>query len=56
MPNPLTDELTADARAELAAVFADLKRLYPPVRITCLGGHVMSVPLRLPKPWQRRGW
>lgn len=26
MPNPLTDELTDEAKAELAATFADLKR------------------------------
>jgi hypothetical protein len=28
MPNPLTDELSADAKAELAAIFADLKRRF----------------------------
>lgn len=50
--NPLTDELTPDAKAELAAIFADLKRQYPPVRI----GRVMSVPVFLSTPWERRGW
>jgi hypothetical protein len=28
MPNPLTDELSNEAKAELAAVFAGLKRHY----------------------------
>jgi hypothetical protein len=33
MPNPLRDELTDEAKAELAAVFADLKRRFtPPAR------------------------
>lgn len=56
MPNPLTDDLSVDARAELAAVFADLKRIYPPVRYDRLGGQIRTVPLFLPKPWQRSGW
>lgn len=28
MPNPLTDELSDAAKAELAAVFAEMKRRY----------------------------
>lgn len=28
--NPLTDELTAEAKAELAAMFADMKSRYQP--------------------------
>ena len=28
MPNPLTDELSDDAKAELAALFAELKRRF----------------------------
>jgi hypothetical protein len=30
MPNPLTDELTHEAKTELALEFAELKRLYFP--------------------------
>lgn len=29
-PNPLTDELSDDAKQELAAVFAEMKRRYQP--------------------------
>lgn len=29
--NPLTDELSDDAKAELAALFAELRLWYPPV-------------------------
>jgi len=29
--NPLTDELSDSAKAELAVLFAELKRHYPPV-------------------------
>ena len=29
--NPLTDELSPEAKAELAVMFAELKRWYPPV-------------------------
>jgi hypothetical protein len=29
MPNPLTDDLTPEAKQELAAVFADMRRRYP---------------------------
>jgi hypothetical protein len=48
MPNPLTDELTDDAKAELAAMFAELRVRY--------------VPLVRPKRasrlqfWERPGW
>jgi hypothetical protein len=31
MPNPLTDELSDDAKAELAAQFADLKQRFFPI-------------------------
>ena len=36
-PNPLTDELTDDAKAELAMLFAELKRHYPPIMHTPIG-------------------
>jgi hypothetical protein len=29
-PNPLTDELSDDAKQELAAIFAEMKRRYQP--------------------------
>lgn len=32
MPNPLTDELTPQAKAELAAKFAEMRRHYQPQR------------------------
>jgi hypothetical protein len=56
MPNPLTDELSAEAKAELAAMFAALKVEYPPVQFERLGGYIRTVPLFMSKPWQRRGW
>jgi hypothetical protein len=31
MPNPLTDELSPEAKAELAAMFADLKQRFFPI-------------------------
>jgi hypothetical protein len=30
-PNPLTDELSDEAKAELAEVFAEMRLRYPPV-------------------------
>jgi hypothetical protein len=35
MPNPLTDELSDEAKAELAAIFAEMRRRFahPPVRV-----------------------
>lgn len=30
--NPLTDELTDEAKQELAAIFADMRRQYQPLR------------------------
>lgn len=47
MPNPLTDELSDDAKAELAAVFADLKRHYD---------ELWGRPARAVKPWRNRPW
>ena len=35
--SPLTNELTDAAKAELAVLFADLKRHYPPVCYTPIG-------------------
>lgn len=32
-PNPLTDELSNDAKAELAAIFAEMKRRYQPRKV-----------------------
>jgi hypothetical protein len=55
MPNPLVDELSDDAKAELAFVFAALRQEYPPVRYDHLGGYV-RMPMYLPKPWKRSGW
>lgn len=40
-PNPLVDELTDDAKAELAAMFADMKK-------RC------DAPVQAVKPWPRR--
>jgi hypothetical protein len=31
--NPLRDELTPEAKAELAAMFRDLKRWFPPMNV-----------------------
>jgi hypothetical protein len=31
--NPLTDELPDEAKAELAAMFRDLKRWFPPMNV-----------------------
>ncbi len=45
MVNPLADELSTEAKAELAAIFAALKREYPPTR-----EH------RPQQPRQRRFW
>jgi hypothetical protein len=36
-PNPLTDELPPDIKAELAAEFAELKRWFPPVSFVPAG-------------------
>lgn len=51
MPNPLRDELTNEAKAELAVEFAQLALRYPPVRFT-KGWAIRYA------PWQqnRRGW
>ena len=49
MPNPLTDELSAEAKAELAAIFADMRR-----RLDAIWE-----PPRKPwrrQPFERRGW
>lgn len=56
-PNPLTDELTSEAKAELAVEFAQLAQRYPPVKLENLGGWIIARPIRY-KPWQqnRRGW
>lgn len=35
--NPLTDELPDDVKAELAAMFAELRLWYPPVCHTPIG-------------------
>lgn len=43
MANPLTDELTTEAKTELAAVFADLKRQYPPMRPGRAGRHAVML-------------
>lgn len=58
MTSPLTAELSPEAKEELAAVFAALRKEYPPVRIQRLGDHIYSVPMFRQKPWQqnRRGW
>lgn len=56
MPNPLRDPLTAEAKAELAAIFSGLKRLYPPVRLERIGNWTIARPLQS-MPWQnRRYW
>jgi cytochrome c553 len=31
--NPITDELSDDAKAELAAIFADLRRKFEPMNV-----------------------
>lgn len=58
MPNPLTDDLSPEAKLELAAIFADLRRQYPPVRIECIGGFTISHTLPQTRPWNvvRSGW
>lgn len=43
MPNALTDELTPEAKTELAAMFADLKRRYPPMRAGRAGRHAVML-------------
>lgn len=46
-PNPLVDELTDEAKAELAALFADMKK-----RCDAIWGR----PARVVKPWRRNPW
>jgi hypothetical protein len=49
MPNPLTDELTDEQKAELAKKFAELERYVQ---------KVWAPPPEVVKPWakSRRGW
>jgi hypothetical protein len=49
MPNPLVDELSPDAKAELAAIFADMRK-------RC--DAMWTPPAAQVKPWwqNRRGW
>ena len=47
MPNPLTDELTPEAKAELAAIFADMKRRFDAI---------WGLPAQRAKPWRRQVW
>lgn len=47
MPNPLRDELTPEAKAELAAVFAEMKK--------CCDA-VWGRPAGVVKPWRRQFW
>lgn len=54
--NPLTDDLTPEAKAELAAIFAEMKRFYDgrPGR----AGATMAFPQNGFRPfqYQRCGW
>lgn len=45
MPNPLTDELTPEAKAELAAMFADMKQRCE---------EIWGQPAPAVKPWRRQ--
>ena len=58
MANPLTDELPDEAKAELAAIFAQLAVQYPPVTFHRIGVHTAILPIQRYKPWHqgRRGW
>jgi hypothetical protein len=51
-PNPLRDELTAEAKAELAAEFAELKRLLQPVGYTP-SGFALRLLRNNRQPWSR---
>lgn len=51
MPSPLTDELTDEAKAELAAIFAALKTQYPPVQYYRASGHVHMLPMQRRRYW-----
>jgi hypothetical protein len=51
MPNPLTDELTPEAKTELAAVFAELKRRIRPID-PAFEIKVNRVMLRGYRPWE----
>lgn len=50
--NPLTDELTPEAKAELAAVFADMKRRYQARAHVCEGRSTLPAVVRI----RRTGW
>lgn len=51
--NPLVDELTPEAKAELAAMFADMKK-----RLDATWGRSARdvKPWRQNRYWERRGW
>lgn len=53
MPNPLTDELSDEAKAELAAMFADMRRQYAARERRMIVRHRSTA-----RPWQinRAGW
>lgn len=59
-PNPLTDELSDDAKAELAAIFANLERRYAPIdilRMRTRAGRYATLSVPLPRaPRIRHGW
>ena len=49
--NPITDELSDEAKAELAAQFAALKLKYPPVTFETFGGYTFTRTIQR-RPWQ----
>jgi hypothetical protein len=53
MPNPLTDKLSDEAKAELAAIFADLKIHYRPIdpEFVVKANRIMA---RGRRPWELR--
>lgn len=50
--NPLVDELTEAAKAELSVLFAELKRHYPPVCYTPIGSTLRLLGQQR-QPWNR---
>lgn len=54
MPNPLTDELSPEAKAELAALFNELRAHYPPVMHTPVGMVLNQIRRNRRQYWEHR--
>ena len=53
-PNPLTDELSPEAKAELAAVFAALKEQFGPLRLRRSDRPHTLLQRSARRPWELR--